>query len=135
MNNQQDQNDPLQELLADDAQSVDRNRLAAFLKPYVRFDKATKEPHFLAGFTTIISNEAKVEAVLLASKAKSLIFDEPEGLTPIEIIRLDIMPEGSVKSSLKKLNDGRKIKKDATGKYSIPNYRINKVFDRLGKGE
>lgn len=134
MNNQQDPNDPLQELLADDAQSVDRNRLAAFLKPYVRFDKATKEPHFLADFTTIISNEAKVEAVLLTSKARSLIFDEPEGLTPIEIIKLDIMPEGSVKSSLKKLNDGRKIKKDAAGRYSIPNYRIGDVIDRLGKG-
>lgn len=134
MNNQQDPNDPLQELLADDAQSVDRNRLAAFLKPYVRLDKATKEPHFLADFTTIISNEAKVEAVLLTSKARSLIFDEPEGLTPIEIIKLDIMPEGSVKSSLKKLNDGRKIKKDAAGRYSIPNYRIGEVIDRLGKG-
>ncbi len=133
--NQHDQNDPLRELLADDAQSVDRNRVAACLKPYVRFDKQSKEPHFLADFATIISNEAKIEAVLLASKARSLIFDEPEGLTPIEVIKLDIMPEGSVKSALKKLYDSRKIKKDAAGRYSIPNYRISEVIDRLGKGE
>jgi len=133
MNNQADQDDPLQQLLADDAKSIDRNRLAAFLKPYVLFDKATREPHFLADFATIISNDAKVEVVLLVSKARSLIFDELEGLTPIEIIKMDIMPEGSVKSSIKKLSDGRKIKKDAAGKYSIPNYRINEIFDRLGK--
>lgn len=132
MNNTPDpQNDPLQELLADDAQSIDRNRLATFLKPFVRFDKASKEPHFLVGYESIVSNDAKIEVVLLASKARSLIFGEPEGLSPVEIIKLDIMPEGSVKSSIKKLSDGRKIKKDATGKYSVPNYRINDITERV----
>lgn len=128
-----DPKDPLQELLAEDVQSIDRNRLAAFLKPYVRFDKATKEPQFLAEYEVIISNDAKVEVVLVASKARSLIFGEPEGLSPIEIIKLDIMPAGSVKSAIKKLSDTRRIKKDAAGKYSVPNYRINEIVSRLGK--
>lgn len=133
MNNNSDHKDPLQELLVDDAKSVDRSRLATFLKPYIGFDKETKELHFHADFNTIISNEAKIEVVLLASKASMLIFDEPEGLTPIEIIKLEIMPSGSVKSSIKKLSDSRKIKKDSMGKYSIPNYRIDDIVDRLGK--
>ncbi len=133
MDSQPDQKDPLQELLVDDAKSVDRSHLAAFLKPYVGFDKETREPHFHADFNTIISNEAKIDVILLASKARALIFDEPEGLTPIEIIKMEVMPSGSVKSSIKKLNDSRKIKKDSAGKYSIPNYRIDNIIDRLRK--
>jgi hypothetical protein len=128
-----DSTDPLQELVAEDAQSIDRNRLAAFLKPYVRFDKTTKEPHFLPDYENILSNDAKLEVMLLTSKASSLIFGEPEGLSPVEIIRRDIMPEGSVKSAIKRLSDSRKIKKDSAGKYIVPNYRINDVIEKTGK--
>ena len=126
------QNDPLTVLLADDTRAVDRERIASFLSPYVQFDKATKEISLLGAFNSIISNEGKVEVVLMASKARFLILDIPEGLSPSEMIKMDIMPEGSIKSSLKKLYDGRKIKKEASGgKYFIPNYRIGNVIERL----
>jgi len=119
-------------LLADDTRAVDRERIASFLSPYVQFDKATKEISLLGAFNSIISNEGKVEVVLMASKARFLILDIPEGLSPSEMIKMDIMPEGSIKSSLKKLYDGRKIKKEASGgKYFIPNYRIGNVIERL----
>ena len=124
--------DPLQSLIAEDTKSIDKNRLAAFLQPYVRFDKTSKGFSFLADFDTVATNDAKIEVVLIASKARALIFDEPEGLSPTEIISLDILPEGSVKSSLKKLYDTRKIKKNNAGKYILPNYRLNKVLE--GKG-
>jgi len=131
-----DNNDPLQDLLTEDVQSIDRNRLATFLKPYVRFDKTTKELHLLSDFERIISNDAKIEVLLVASKARSLIFnDKVEGLSPIEIIKLDVMPEGSVKTSVKKLADARKIKKNTAGKYRIPSYHIDKIINRLERSK
>ena len=128
-----DQSDPLAALLADDTKAIDRNRLASFLAPYVQFDKATKEISFLGGFSSIISNESKLEVILLASKARFLILEEVEGFSPSEIIKMEIMPEGSVKSSIKKLSDARKIKKNVNGKYIIPNYRMNDIIGRLSK--
>lgn len=130
--NESDQGDPLAALLADDTRTIDRNRLAVFLAPYVQFDRTTKDIGLLDAFNTIIPNDAKIEVILMASKARFLILDTPEGLSPSELIKMDIMPEGSVKSSLKKLYDGRKIKKEpSSGKYFIPNYRIDDVTERL----
>ena len=127
--------DPLKQLLGEDVQSIDRNRLATFLSPYVRFEKLTKDMHFLVKFESIISNDAKIEVILLAAKAKSLLFDEPDGLAPSQIISLEVMPTGSVKSSLKKLSDTRKIKKDSQGRYLIPNYGITDAMNRASKGQ
>ena len=127
--------DPLNQLLGEDVQSVDRNRLATFLSPYVRFEKLTKDMHFLVGFESIISNDAKIEVILLAAKAKSLLFDEPDGMPPGQIISLDVMPMGSVKSSLKRLSDSRKIKKDAQGRYYVPNYSVTDAMNRASNGK
>ena len=123
--------DPLQQLLGEDVQSIDRNRLAGFLAPYVRFEKLTKDMHFLAEFESIITNDAKIEVILIAAKAKSLLFDEPDGMLPSQIISLDVMPVGSAKTSLKRLVDTRKIKKDNQGRYLIPNYGITDAMSRV----
>jgi hypothetical protein len=122
--------DPLQMLIAEDSQKIDKARLATFLRPYVIFDKDTHEIQFLTDYHSIISNEGKIEVLLVASKARYLLFNETEGMTPVEIIKLDLMPEGSVKSTIKKLNDGRKIRKDASGRYQVPNYRLNDIINR-----
>lgn len=127
--------DPLNQLLGEDVQSIDRNRLATFLSPYVRFEKLTKDMHFLVEFESIVSNDAKIEVILLAAKAKSLLFDEPDGLAPSQIIALEVMPAGSVKSSLKKLSDARKIKKDSQGRYFIPNYGVTEAMNRASRGK
>ena len=132
--NKFDQNDPLATLLADDTQAVDRNRLAKLLAPYVQFDKETKEISFLSSFN-VISNEAKLEIALLASKARLLILGTPEGFSPSELIKMEIMPEGSIKSTIKKLNDARKVKKDTAGRYIIPNYRMDEIINRFSKGD
>jgi hypothetical protein len=126
--------DPLQSLLAEDIKSLDRSRLAEFLQPYVQFDKNSGDVNFLPGFDSIVTNDSKMEVILSASKAKSLLFEnEPDGLTPGNIISMEVMPAGSVKSSLKKLYDDRKIKKDINGRYVLPNYRISDVIERLRK--
>ncbi len=133
--NKPTQSDPLSALVASDTRAIDRSKLASFLTPYVQFDKDTKEISLLDAFNSIVSNDGKVEVILLASKARLLIFDIPEGLTPSELIKMDIMPEGSIKSSIKKLYDMRKIKKEANGsKYFIPNYRMNDIINRMSAG-
>jgi hypothetical protein len=43
------------------------------------------------------------------------------------------MPVGSVKTVLKTLFDSKKIKKDSSGKYYIPSYRINEVIEVIEK--
>jgi hypothetical protein len=126
--NDNQENDPLQSLLMDDASSVNRERLASFLRPFVVFDKSSKAANFLPGFQLLPTNTAKVEVLLLAAKARSLLFGEKEGLTPGEIIDLGIMAPGSVKSSLKNLYDSSKIRKE-NGRYSLPPYRITGVME------
>jgi hypothetical protein len=122
------ENDPLSELLVDDAKSIDRARLAKYLHPYIRFDNETKEVRFLEDFAALPSNEARLEVALLASKAKALLLEEKEGIAPAELIEMQMMPAGSVKSTLKKLFDSKKIHKNSEGKYFIPNYRLSSIL-------
>ncbi len=121
-----DQNDPLASLLVEDSQALDREKVASFLKPYIGFDKEQRIS-FLPGFDKIKNNSEKIEILLMASKAKSLLFGSEEGITPVEIIAMDIMPPGSAKSAIKGLFDSRAIKKNSKG-YFIPNYRINDLI-------
>ncbi len=118
--------DPLQGLIGEDLRSDDRERLASLLTPYVSFDKNSEKPVFKRAIQEMGSNANKVELVFLAEKARALLFPNAtnEGLGQSEIIALDIMPEGSVKSTLKKLFDTKQIRKSSNGKYVIPNYRI-----------
>lgn len=121
------QNDPLLSLVSDDASSLDREKIASFLKPFITFDKETKEIVFSSQFRELKDNMKKIEIVLLASKVKSLIFEEEEGLLPKEIIFLEIMPLGSAKTAIKKLSDNGRIKKNGK-KYYLPNYHITKII-------
>lgn len=126
-----EEQDPLKELLANDIKSIDKRKLTDFLKAYIFVDPSTEEIGFTENYRGLDSNIKKIEIVLLASKARSLIFEEQEdGLTPIEIIRMEIMPEGSVKSSLKKLADDHLIKQNANGKYLIPDYGVTKLIQK-----
>lgn len=124
-----EQNDPLLSLISSDAASLNREKIAAFLKPYISFDKTTKDIILGQQFRLLKDNPKKVEILFLASKVKSLIFNEEEGFLPKELITLEIMPEGSVKGTIKKLSDDSKIKKNTNGKYYLPNYRVNEVMD------
>ena len=123
--------DPLASLFVDDAKAVDRQLLATLVAPYMSIDKSTGEFAFLPAFSEINGNTAKIEILLAGAKARSLYLNEPDGVTPNQIIATNIMATGSVKSSLKKLADTHKIKKDKEGRYTLPSYRISELVKQF----
>ena len=94
---------PLESLLIDESQSVNLAELADILKPFVVIDKSSRKVQFLPPFYEGKKNEAKVLILLAASKAKKELLGDEEKMSPSDIIELDIMPEGSVKGTLKKI--------------------------------
>jgi hypothetical protein len=126
--------DPLSSLLTDDA-ATDREQLAKLVSPFIKIVKDTKEFEFLPSFLKI-DNTSKVEILLAASKARALLFDETDGLTPSEVISTQIMTEGSTKSAIKSLFDNHKIKKNKEGKkYVLPPYRIPELVEKFTKAK
>lgn len=123
--------DPLTVLVSSDAKSTDRQKLAELLAPYMVIDLGSKDFGFTPAFDELQGNETKVEVLLAGAKARSLLFGDPDGMLPAEILATGIMAEGSVKSSLKRLFDSRKIKKDKGGRYSLPVHRIPELAKRL----
>ncbi len=120
------QNDPLSALLSNETKTIDRGQLVALLEPFLSIDQESKEFNFRSAFFEINGNSRKIEILLAGAKARALLFDEPDGLLPGEIIALEIMPTGSVKSSLKGLfSKEKRIKQDKEGRYFIPAYRIS----------
>jgi hypothetical protein len=123
---------PLDVLLTDDA-ATNREQLAVLVGPFVKIVKASKEFEFLPAFSKL-DNTSKVEIMLAASKARSLLFNEVDGLTPSEVIATQVMTEGSTKTAIKGLFDGRKIKKNKEGKkYILPPYRIPELVEKFIK--
>ncbi len=131
----QNTKDPLADLFSDDVKAIDRGTVATALKPYIILDRTTNAIAVLPAFEKVNGNAEKIEIILMASKALSLLVDgQRDGMTQGDITTMDIMPEGSVKSTLKKLFDSKKIKKNtADSSYYIPNYRINEVVEKLNK--
>lgn len=116
-------NDPLASLFTNDARATDRQKLVELLQPFVVIDESSKEFSFHEKFDAL-KNSQKLEIILAAAKAKALFFNEYDGLIQKELLELSVMAEGSVKSTLKRLYDLHKIKKDKDGRYFIPSYRI-----------
>lgn len=129
------EDDPLRKLISSNTREIDRKKLAELLDPFVVFDEATHEMGFKTGFGKLQDNVSKLEVILIGEKAKALIFDEKneEGLASGEIIALEVMPEGSVKSTLKKLFDEKRILKDKKGKYYLPSYKLDELFQKYLK--
>lgn len=127
--------DPLADLFSDDVKVIDRETIAVALKPYIILDRNTNAIAVLPAFEKVNGNAEKIEIILMASKALSLLVDsQRDGMTQGDIITMGIMPEGSVKSTLKKLFDSKKTKKNTTdSSYYIPNYRINEIVEKLNK--
>ena len=129
-----DDNDPLSKFTANDVKATDRQKLADFLTPFLeKIDPATGEVSFLSAFHELTSNGSKVQIVLVAAKARSLLSNVPDGMTPKELIALEVIPEGSVKTALKTLLASKQIKQDGEGRYYIPNYRISDLVSKLNK--
>lgn len=128
------QDDPLSELVTSDSKATDRRKLADLLKPFVEIDGTTKEFSFLAQFDELENNDEKIELVLAAAKARALIFNAEDGMLPKEIIELGVMPAGSVKTSIRRLQGEHKIKKNKSERYVLPPYRVPEMLKKL-RGE
>jgi hypothetical protein len=123
-------NDPLASLVSNDSRATDRKKLADLLLSYVVIDQGSKEFGFHQAFHDIGANDIKIELLLAATKARALYFNMVDGLLPGEIMSAGIMPEGSVKTSLKKLFDKHQIKKDKEGRYFLPAHRITDLINK-----
>lgn len=123
--------DPLEALISNDAKATDRQKLVELLGPFMVIDQDSKEFSFHSALHEIKGNDVKIEILLAGVKARSLYFDLPDGIPPGEIIATGLMPEGSVKTSLKKLFDRRKIKKDKDGRYFLPAHRIPELTKKF----
>lgn len=128
-------NDPLASLISNDAKATDRKKLAELLVPYVVIDQDSKEFGFHQAFHDIDSNDIKIELLLAGVKARALYFNTPDGLLAGEVISAGLMPEGSVKTSLKKLFDKHQIKKDKEGRYFLPAHRISDLIKKINPKE
>lgn len=123
---------PLKSLIIENNQSLDLHQLTDLLTNRIAFT-AEAEMQFLGDFYNM-NNQQKVLLILLGAKAKSILFEVPDGLTPSEIIAFDIMPLGSVKSTLKTLlEDTHEVKKNTDKRYYIPNYLTSKLITRFAK--
>lgn len=123
---------PLKSLIVEGNQNLDLHQLTDLLTDRIAFT-SEGEIQFLADFYEA-SNQQKMLIVLLGAKAKSILFEGQDGFVPSEIIAYDIMPLGSVKSTLKSLlEDTHEIKKSAEKRYYVPNYVIAKLASRLSK--
>ena len=125
--------DPLVSLVSSDTKTIDRQQLAVVLKPFIVIDEDSKEFSFLPEFSLLEGNALKISILLAGVKARALLFGLPDGLSPSDIINLEIMASGSVKSSLKRLSDDNKVKQDKEGKYFLPAYCIPDLAKKVVK--
>lgn len=123
--------DPLEKLLISESQAVNKTDLFNLLSPYILIKKESKSFDFIGEFDDL-PNAEKILVILAGVKAKSLILDTDDRITPLEIIKMEIAPEGSIKGTLKSLLDSKEIKSEK-GKYYLPNYKISQVVERLKK--
>lgn len=123
--------DPLEALISSDAKAIDRKKLAELLGPFLVIDQDSKEFSFHPAFHEAPDNDTKIQLLLAGAKARALYFKLPDGLLPGEIIALGLMPEGSVKTSLKRLFDKYKMKKDKEGRYFLPAHCIQELIKKL----
>ena len=128
-------NDPLAALISSDAKATDRKKLTELLQPYMVIDQDSQEFGFHAAFHELDGNDTKLEMLLAGAKARALFFNLQDGLLPGEITTMGIMPEGSAKTSLRRLLGDHRIKKDKEGRYFLPAHRIPDLIKRLNTTE
>jgi hypothetical protein len=123
--------DPLKNLLVSESQAVDKLELSNLLSPYLLINKESQTFDFIGKFWDLPNSE-KILIILAGIKARSLIFGIEDKITPSEIIKMDVAPEGSIKITLKNLLESKDIKSEKS-KYYLPNYKIPQVVERLKK--
>ncbi len=126
-------NDPLDKLFVSESQAVDRSSLAELLSPFLSINRENQSFDFSGKFHEL-SNAEKILLVLAGIKARNLVLNTEDKISPSEIIKMEIAPEGSIKATLKGLLESKDIKSEK-GKYSLPNYKLSQVVARFKKLE
>jgi len=124
-------NDPLESLFVSESETVDKAELAKLLAPYLLINKESQSFDFKADFWSL-PNAEKILIILAGIKAKSLFLNTEDKISPSEIIKMDIAPEGSVKITLKNLLGSKEIKSEKS-KYYLPNYKLPQIVARFTK--
>ncbi len=125
---------PLDKLLGDDTAHINLDLIAGILEKFIVINKSDGSIAFLQSFYDLDSNNKKLVIVMLASKARSLLINSiEEGLSQSDIIAMNTMPTGSVKSTLRSLSSGKHLAQNVGSKYLIPNYNIQKAVDLLNE--
>lgn len=120
---------PLLKLFVSESQDINNQELSDLLLPYLTINKESGGFDFTQSFREL-SNTEMILILLAALKARHIVLNTDEKISPSEIIKMEIMPSGSAKSAIKKLFDEGDIKSD-NGKYYLPNYKISKVITTL----
>ncbi len=131
------ESDPLQGLISESTEEINRAQLAELVKPYAAFSKDGSVT-FLPAFYKL-NNASKVLVVLTAQKARHLLFGDrftTDAMSSAEMINLEVMAEGSVKSTVKRLLEKtHDIKKNSDKKYYIPNYQLSSLKETISLEE
>ena len=120
---------PLESLLVSESQTVDKAELAQLLAPYLLINKESKSLDFSGAFRDL-PNAEKILIVLAGVKARSLTLGTEDRITPSEIIKMEVAPEGSVKITLKNLLESKDIKSEKS-RYYLPNYKLSQIVARF----
>ncbi|MFA6588251.1 MAG: hypothetical protein WCT08_04220 [Patescibacteria group bacterium] len=124
------ENNPLNRLLVSDSQDVNKEELANLLEPYVFINKDSKSFDFSSKFHGLPTHADRILIIFAAVKARHIILQTEDRITPSEIIKMEVAAEGSIKGTLKRLSDDGEIKADK-GKYYLPNYKIPKLVEHF----
>jgi hypothetical protein len=125
---------PLERLFADDVKNLDLNLISDFLVKYIAIDRNTQEIGFKTPFRKLPGNTSRLEILFLATKARKILINKQEEMATLDVIKMSIMPEGSVKATIKKLFDEKLILKNDLG-YYLPDFRVSEVIDMEGKND
>lgn len=118
-------------------ESIDRELLANTLAPFVKiYVQSGKVEIIFTDAGRKLSARGRILVYLLARKAiflRDSTLLEEEAVTPAEIEADTHIPGGTVRPTLKKLADARRVQVDAS-KYSVRNYALPEIYDELTKG-
>ena len=122
--------DPLDELIVDECEALDKNLLASIVTGYVRITK-TGEVLFDKSFYNL-PQAKKVVLCLLSRKIikiKNLIDNFEEGIRPAEISKLTGIKPKNVTGYLS--NDLKGLTISSKGAHIIPNYNLYKCEELM----
>lgn len=127
--------DPLETLIVNDNEPVNRKKLADLIAPYIEIGCDGEEGEIICKEEFYeLGNKERISVYMAARKALfELQMCSREGLSMSELIEVDLMPEGSTKGTISTLNGTILSSKiaDSVTYYYLPPYRVDDVREML----